>query len=113
MPSTTLNSLLPSATPSSNPVTVIVWGRFQFPESNVIVPAAPIGGTVIVPSAGSLTEIGIVTVSVGCELSTTSKELDVPLSDTSIIKPALTVTPAPDISSTLIKLTSGGLIMPS
>ena len=76
--------MLPSATPSSTPVTVIVWGRFQFPIVNVIVPDAPENGAEIVPSAGILTETGIVTSSAGCELSTTSKELDVPLSDTSI-----------------------------
>ena len=82
-PSTIVKAWFPSAVLSSIPWTIIVLGVFQVALVNVIIPDEPAKGDVIVPSVVSLTETLIETSLDGCLLSTTSKELDVPLSDTS------------------------------
>ncbi|MBA7684318.1 hypothetical protein ES703_92711 [subsurface metagenome] len=112
-PSNIINGWLPSATRSSTPVTVTVCGMDQLAFVKVITPESAVNGAVIVPSVLSPVDTFIVTSDVGCVPSTTSKELDVPLSDISIAEPAFTNTLAGPSSSTFVKLTSTGSIVPS
>ncbi|MBA7684320.1 hypothetical protein ES703_92713 [subsurface metagenome] len=111
-PSTIINDWFPSAVKSSLPVTVIVCGMAQFPFVKVITPESAANGAAIVPSVLSFVDTFIVTSDVGCVFSTTSKELDVPFSDTCISDPAFTVTPGIPPLSTQVKLTSTGSIVP-
>ncbi|MBA7684319.1 hypothetical protein ES703_92712 [subsurface metagenome] len=104
---------MPSAARSSTPVTVTVCGMDQLAFVKVITPESAANGAVIVPSVLSLVDTSIVTSDVGCVPSTTSNELDVPLSDTSIIEPAFTNTLAEPSSSTFVNDTSAGSIVPS
>ena len=101
-PSTIVKSWFPSAMLSSIPCTVIVLGVFQVALVNVIIPDVPAKGDVIVPSVVSLTETLIETSLEGWVSSTTANELVVPLSETSMAEPALTVTPGAEVSSSML-----------
>src|SRR5438876_898754 len=94
--------MFPSATKSFTPVTVTVWGVFQFADVNVRLAGAT------VPSAVLLDEIPTETLAVGCELSTTVNVAVPPASV--VVRPEVgeTVTPAVSLS-VLLTETSDGL----
>ena len=82
-----VESMLPSSSPSSTPVTVTVWGVFQSPVVNV-------SGAPTVASPESLDDAVITTLPTGFELSTTVNVSVVPDSFTDVDPPdSATVNP--------------------